>query len=203
MSGLLRFASLRRLRVGLGLAVMGLMFASSASAAAPLDTVTVTGSGQSTYSNININAQSGTSGQNPSGTASFTVLGAINVSGPVTCLSVTGPDQGGGTVGSPTTAFLNFQDPTFGVVAVELVDNGGNGADIISTTPIPGRAPTDCSPFSAGLQLLTSTLTTGRAVVFDAPVLPTSKDQCRHDGWRNYPRFKSQEQCLRFVEHGK
>jgi hypothetical protein len=179
---------------------MGLVFASSASAAAPPDTVTVTGSAQASYSNIDINAQSGTSGQSPSGTASFTVLGAINVSGPVTCLSVTGPDQGGGTVGSPTTSVLNFQDPSFGVVAVQVVDNGGNGADVISTTPIPGRAPTDCSPFSAGLQLLTSTLTNGRGLVFDAPLVPTSKDQCRHDGWRNYPQFESQRQCIRFVE---
>jgi hypothetical protein len=199
VSGLLRCASPRRLQVALGL-VMGLVFASSASAAAPLDTVTVTGSAQASYSNIDINAQSGTSGQSPSGTASFTVLGAINVSGPVTCLSVTGPDQGGGTVGSPTTSVLNFQDPSFGVVAVQVVDNGGNGADVISTTPIPGRAPTDCSPFSAGLQLLTSTLTNGRGLVFDAPLVPTSKDQCRHDGWRNYPQFESQRQCIRFVE---
>src|ERR1700733_7145579 len=98
MSVMLRRAPLRRLQVGLGLAVMGLMFASSASAAAPLDTVTATGSAQSTYSNININAQRGTSGQSPSGTASFPVVGAINVSGPVACLSVTGPDQGAGTV---------------------------------------------------------------------------------------------------------
>jgi len=31
----------------------------------------------------------------------------VRASGPVTCLRATGPDMGGGTVGSPTDAVLN------------------------------------------------------------------------------------------------
>ena len=27
---------------------------------------------------------------------------------------------------------------------------------------------------------------------------PTSKDQCRRDGWRNFPQFNNQTQCLSF-----
>ena len=45
----------------------------AASGAAQLDTVTATGSGSGPV-NININAQSGTSGQNPSGTVAFGVV---------------------------------------------------------------------------------------------------------------------------------
>ncbi len=117
MRGLLRHPSLGRLPVVLGLVLMGLVFAPSAWGAAQLDTATATGSG-GYWSNINISAQSGTSGQNPSGTASFTAFAGLNVSGPVTCLSVTGADHGSGTVGSPTTAVMNVQDPTIGGVTV-------------------------------------------------------------------------------------
>jgi hypothetical protein len=106
-----------------------------------------------------------------------------------------------GTVVSPTTAVLNFQDQRlgFGLITVELVDNGGNGADIMMAAP-SGRAPSDCSlPFSG----TTVTLTNGRAVVFDAPLLPTSKEQCRNGGWRNFPQFKNQGDCVSFIETGK
>jgi hypothetical protein len=200
MSALGRYASLRRLQVVLGLALMGLVLAPSASGAAQLDTATASGSTSNGFSNINISAQSGTSGQNPSGTVSFTVVG-LNLSGAVTCLSVTGPDKGGGTLGSPTTAVINFQNtvpPFAGINTVELVDNGGNGADLFTAAPT-FRAPSDCSP----LGVATSPLN-GRAVVFDAPPLPTSKDQCKKGGWRNFgSTFKNQGDCVSFVENGK
>ena len=35
--------------------------------------------------------------------------------------------------------------------------------------------------------------------MFDAPLLPTSKAQCKNGGWRNYPQFKNQGQCVAFV----
>lgn len=194
--------SFRRLQVGVGLALMGMAWAPSAFAAAPLDTVTATGGG-STITGLNLSAQSGTSGQNPSGTASFTAFGMFDIAGSVTCLSVTGPDRGAGTATAPTTAVLNFVDtnPPFAgtVFTTELVDNGGNGADTISTAPT-GRSPTDCSAFGG----LTDTLTNGRAVVFDAPPLPTSKDQCKDGGWQSFGVFKNQGDCVSFVAtHGK
>ena len=34
------------------------------------------------------------------------------------------------------------------------------------------------------------------------PFLPTSKDQCKHSGWRNYGVFKNQGDCVNFVETG-
>jgi hypothetical protein len=117
-------------------------------------------------------------------------------------LSVTGPDHGAGTPASPATAVLNFQDtigPFSGsLLTLELVDNGGNGADIIQALHPGGiRAPTDCSPLVA---VPSEFLTQGRATVFDAPLLPSTKAQCKNGGWRNYgAMFKNQGQCVAFV----
>jgi len=36
-------------------------------------------------------------------------------------------------------------------------------------------------------------------VVTDAHPLPTSKAQCKNGGWRNYPAFKNQGDCISFV----
>jgi hypothetical protein len=30
-------------------------------------------------------------------------------------------------------------------------------------------------------------------------VVPTSKDQCKNGGWRNFPQFKNQGDCVSFV----
>jgi hypothetical protein len=46
-------------------------------------------------------------------------------------------------------------------------------------------------------------LTNGRATVFDAPLLPTSKDQCKNGGWRDFSQFKAQGDLLNFVANGK
>jgi hypothetical protein len=31
---------------------------------------------------------------------------------------------------------------------------------------------------------------------------PTTKEQCKNDGWRNFPQFKNQGQCIAVVNHG-
>jgi hypothetical protein len=31
--------------------------------------------------------------------------------------------------------------------------------------------------------------------------VPTSKDQCKDNGWQNFPQFKNQGECVSFVEH--
>jgi hypothetical protein len=201
----------RRRAIASTLAVIGaLVIPATAAQAAPpppTDTVTVTGAGSGSpfplFTDIAINAQSGTSGQNPSGTASFAFQSgpaADRVSGPVTCLRVTGPDQGAGTPGSPTTAILNVADPR-GIVTLDVVDNGGNGSDLMSILTV-FRQPTDCSPTSAPL-FGPATLSSGRAVVFDASLLPTSRDQCKNSGWQSFGgAFKNQGQCTAFVERG-
>jgi hypothetical protein len=191
---------------------------SAVAASAGLDTVAASGSsapvtppiltrfGPISFLNIDVHAQSGASGENPSGTASYS-LGVASIgpglsfSGPVTCLKVTGPDSGVGTVTAPTTATLSFRDSATGFfVTLILVDNGGNGADTI--TSAAGLSPPTASCVASqpigGPEF--GTLTNGRAIVFDTPLLPTSKDQCKHDGWRNFPQFKNQGQCIKFVQ---
>ncbi len=39
-------------------------------------------------------------------------------------------------------------------------------------------------------------------MVTDAQPFPTSKDQCKNGGWRNYSGFKNQGQCVSFVAPG-
>ena len=34
------------------------------------------------------------------------------------------------------------------------------------------------------------------------PRVPTSKEQCKNGGWRNFPQFKNQGQCIAFVNRG-
>ena len=173
MSVLLRLMSPRALAAPCVL--LTLWLAPCAASAAQLDTVTATGSSEfNTYSNINITAQSDTAGQNVGGTVSVTVLGLFDISGPVTCLRVTGADLGDGTAGSPTVAVINAQDANFGVVTVELVDNGGGGTDVMSSVA-GARTPSNCSPVDN--PNLPDTLTSGRATVFDAPSSTSS------DGW--------------------
>jgi hypothetical protein len=120
-----RIGMWQRLCILLSVALTGLALAPSASASTPQDTVTATGSsaplsppivtrfGNVALSGLNVTAQSGTSGQNPSGSASFS-LGELMFSGPVTCLAVTGPDRGAGTSTAPTAALLRFQDSVSG-----------------------------------------------------------------------------------------
>ena len=35
------------------------------------------------------------------------------------------------------------------------------------------------------------------------PRVPTNKDQCKNGGWRTFPQFKNQGDCVSFVENGK
>jgi hypothetical protein len=42
----------------------------------------------------------------------------------------------------------------------------------------------------------------GQVTITYTVSVPTSKDQCKKDGWKNYgPMFKNQGQCVSFVEH--
>jgi hypothetical protein len=48
------------------------------------------------------------------------------------------------------------------------------------------------------------TFDTGDIVVADAPPFPTTKGQCKNGGWRNFPGFRNQGDCVSLVAtHGK
>ncbi len=147
MSSLRRRRSLRPLLIALGLAFMGLVVAPGASAAVPLDTVAVTGNtGDGAFASIDIIAPCSSStcatGPGP-GFVNYEVAPySFPVSGSVTCVGVTGPDQGVGTSTAPTTAVRRFST-SIGIDEVTVVDNGGDGADTFQAGPDSSRGHID------------------------------------------------------------
>jgi hypothetical protein len=163
-------------------------FPSAASSQVPLqDSVSLTGTAVTTFFTVTtLCATSGPSGENPSGQVEFSVLGVLQLGGPVTCLAV-----------SSNTATLNFQDEQggFGIVTVQVTDNQ---PDTFDSEPI-GRTATDCSPLPPSE--LGGPITSGDITVVDAPPLPTSKDQCKNGGWQIYG-FKNQGDCFKHLRAG-
>jgi hypothetical protein len=43
----------------------------------------------------------------------------------------------------------------------------------------------------------------GAVRILGRPALPTSKDQCKDEEWRTYPRFKNQGDCVSYVTAGR
>jgi hypothetical protein len=142
----------------------------------------VIGSGSSSIPGCNgpveISAQSGPSGENPTGQVTCGTL----FRGPVTCLNVSG-----------NVALLTVQDTVFGAVGVRITDVGPTG-DGLEALPGAG-CPTPLSSY-VDLEF------TGDLVVVDAEPLPTSKDQCKKGGWRTFGVFKNQGDCVSFVATG-
>ena len=133
---------------------------------------------------IDIDATSGPSGENPTGQVRFDIFGFF-FGGPVTCLAVSG-----------NSATINIDDQLGGngVVTVQVVDGQPDSFD----AQITRRAPTDCTPLPpTGLG---GPVSGGDIVVVDGPPLPTSKEQCKKGGWRDFPQFKNQGQCIAFVK---
>ena len=50
--------------------------------------------------------------------------------------------------------------------------------------------------------LLSLDVVAGDVTVTDARALPRTKDDCKNGGWRNYPQFNNQGQCIACVNHG-
>ena len=154
---------------------------------------------------IFFDASSGPSGRNPTGTVTFVLdFGGIPDVSPagytVTCLKVSGNRA---AVGGVLAYHQGGPPPPPSVVF--YVEDGVDGAP--DRTLINGlessSPPTTCpDPLPAGHWALLPSR--GRdLIVHDAvePV-PSSKDQCRNGGWRNYPQFKNVGQCVAFVNHG-
>lgn len=165
-------------------APLGASASAGAPAVAPLDTVVATGSGgdvnTGAFSDIDITARGGAFGKAPSGNASLVFAQTLRVSGPVTCLSVTGANAGQGTPTSPTTAILNVQDSTSGLLTIQLVDHGGGGSDVIDLADLD-RSPSDCGLFDLSVGVI-RTLDNGRATVVDTSPLETATMRCSPSG---------------------
>jgi hypothetical protein len=188
--------------VGVALALPSISNAAPPSPPPTLDTAKASGDNlvldDFSAINIDVDAFSGPSGEDPGGHVIFgfnPIFDVGPVTGPVTCLDVTG-NTAVMTVAGPFSSL-----PGFLAFTVKLVDNGGSGLDRFQYFPIPPENSQylDCRanpiPTDFGGPLI------GRAEVFDSPPPPTSKDQCNGGGWKQFG-FKNQGQCIAFVNHG-
>jgi hypothetical protein len=140
---------------------------------------------------FDIDARSGPSGENPTGQVTLTFLdGQPYLSGPVTCLAV-----------RDNVATMNFTEddsPFFvGVVTVQVTDNGPSGSSDQLGGGLGVRSASDCTPI--GVATSEPGLLAGDIVVVDAQPFPSSKEQCKNGGWRNFPGFKNEGDCVGFV----
>ncbi len=195
-----------KLKLVLTMAIVGTALASpSVSSAAPApppatqqDSVQLTDGLPANFPNgfslIQLNATSGPSGENPTGQVGFAqAVGSFEVreGGQVTCLAVSG-----------NSAVINYESggQVFSgqIVTVEVVDDSPD-ALLAGTRPL-GRAATDCSPVPPE-QTFYRPVISGDITVTDAPPLPSSKDQCRNDGWKQFG-FPNLGRCIAFVSYG-
>jgi hypothetical protein len=151
-----------------------------------------------------INAQSGPSGENPSGTVHVRFGFFTQFDAQVVCLSVSGNYAVVGYMGTytqfnPVAQPPSSSGPISGIL--QIVDNGPKGSElgpdaVVEHDAFDSTTPPDCSaagarPISGGLN--------GDYVVTDAPALPATKEQCKNGGWRSFPGFKNQGDCVSFV----
>ena len=144
---------------------------------------------------VDIDVHSGPSGESPGGhvaIAGFTVIRDVvfpaALGGPVTCLNVTGNTAVitiDGTLVIDNAFFIDY-----GTTTITLQDNGGGGADRFRFTQ-GGNCSTPVATQPRD----------GRAQVFDAHPLPTTKADCESGGFAQWG-FKNQGQCIRFVTRG-
>ncbi len=147
-----------------------------------------------------LNAQSGPSGENPTGPVSIHFGGSLGptYAGTATCLAVHGNQAVVGFAG--TFSATGFPPGTF-AAALRITDVASPDPfpDTFVFQLLPSPGPTNCSSIPPpDPQLPTYN---ADVLVHDAqPQLPTSKAQCKNGGWRNYgSKFKNQGQCVAFV----
>jgi hypothetical protein len=99
-------------------------------------------------------------------------------------------------------ALMNVQTSVFGLLLLRVTDNTPVGlADRVEAN-FATTAPTECSTAPTAF-LFDQVIDIGDIVVTDAQPLPTSKEQCKNGGWRDFgDTFKNQGQCVAFVQRG-
>jgi hypothetical protein len=135
----------------------------------------------------------------------------VIVDAEATCLSVSGRVATVGLTGTFHQGGQGFDAWVEGLIRV--VDAGGaaSGADTVEVayrtadlSGPPPAGPATCSAFPGpfgrdSFFFPDFTNATGDLVVTDAVAVPTSKDQCKTGGWRAYPQFRNQGDCVSFV----
>jgi hypothetical protein len=155
-----------------------------------------------------IDVRSGPSGESPSGPVEFHFGGGLGptYTATVTCLAVSGNTAVIGFVGR--LRFFGTDEPVAGLIRVTDAGGPGSGQDIFEgpgaenagppTNPLP-----DCASFPPGTPAYNLfSFAPDDIVVTDAKPLPTSKDQCKHGGWKTYGIFRNQGDCVNYVATG-
>jgi hypothetical protein len=133
-------------------------------------------------------AHSGPSGESATGTIThLTPAGVVDGIASVACLSVNG---------NRATVVAGVGDPHLLQVIAFIEDNGAGVDRFFGTSGIALGCALDL-PVGASLAPVFS----GDLIVVDASPLPTSKSQCKKGGWRSFPGFKNQGDCVSFVAH--
>lgn len=166
----------------------------------PFDEDFVTGAGERTCvpgfgcAFFALDAHSGPLGENPTGTAR-TGLRVGQWGGPVTCLTAIGNRA---VIGGQNL----FAERSY---LFEVEDNAASG------TPdrfgrfelLPDEPPPTTCPHPDDLDTGLAPIESGDLVVHDAvPLVPTTKEECKDGGWRDFPQFKNQGDCVSFVNQG-
>jgi len=205
---MLRKGPLLAALAGMVFALPGVVSASHDPSGAPLDEDFVTGeqitdffpggaTGPLRFIYV-FDARSGPDGQNPTGTfrqdVESLLLGPdsrhIFLTARVTCLNVTGDRA---TIGIQLPPGL----PVVGAL-LYVEDNDGAGQDKVGSLVV-GEVATTC-PANPSIALFP--IFGGDITVHDAQRFPTTRDQCKDGGWKNFPGFKNQGGCVSFVATG-
>jgi hypothetical protein len=185
--------------IALGLWIAGVLLWPAAAAGQVAGQDSVSGSGHVLLTGFTGSATSGPSGENPTGF--LTLGGFFSFTATPTCLNVSGNEAVVGyRIDTGPQAGLGF--------IVSVADFGlpvnGQPVDIVRYTGLLPTPPTTCpEPGDSPPPDITSAgggpLDSGDFTVHDAQPLPTSNDQCKNGGWRKFPDFKNQGQCVSFV----
>ena len=85
----------------------------------------------------------------------------------------------------------------------DVLDGGAGTQDRVAFDNIDETgAPPSCAFDPDPPQQELDPVASGDLVVFDAPGLPKSKDDCKAGGWRRYGVFENQGDCVSFVATG-
>ncbi len=173
----------------IAIGLLGAVAAPAAAQAQAPGEVSVTGSGTAGSYTFVLDAHSGPSGENPTGTASISFNPSVFTRGPVTCLAVVGNRAVIGIENGPGS--LTAGEGTL----IEVSDDPDALFFRLYFEP-PSTCPTDPSGYTP------IPVTDGNITISKAPPLPTSKDQCKNGGWRNYgTTFQNQGDCVSSVNH--
>jgi hypothetical protein len=160
---------------------------------------------------FSVSARSGPGGEGATGSVEVSFGGRdmppSEYSGHVVCLAVSGTRALFDIVVDSTS---EFGPPVGQTVTLFAVDNRGPVSQL--PRPVPADADRFREVFSTSgcvavptdplLYSLLYYVIDGDIAVEDAPVLPSAKEQCQNGGWRAFPGFKNQGDCVSYVATG-